>query len=74
MPINNTSYTSHTPNTPNTITKDKNTSHQISNFPCTKTHLRELSDNSYTRQTLMVINNANQQDNKDLDKKTNANY
>jgi hypothetical protein len=42
-------------------TKDKNSSHQISNFPCTKTHSRELSD---TRQTLMVINNANQQNNK----------
>ena len=74
MPINNTSYTSHTPNTPNKITEDKNTNHQISNFPCTKIHSREHSDNSYTRQTLMVINNANQQDKKDLDKKTNANY
>ena len=42
-------------------TKDKNSSHQISNFPCTKTHSLELSD---TRQTLMVINNANQQNNK----------
>jgi hypothetical protein len=61
MPINNTS---HTPTTPNTITKDKNTSHQISNFPCTKTHSRELSDNSYTRQILMPINNPNQQNNK----------
>ena len=64
MPINNTSHTSHTPNTPNTITKDKNTSHPISNFPCTKTHSRELSDNSYTRQILMPINNPNQQNNK----------
>jgi hypothetical protein len=45
-------------------TKDKNTSHQISNFPCTKTHSRELSDNSYTRQILMPINNPNQQNNK----------
>jgi hypothetical protein len=37
-------------------TKDTNCSHQISNSPCTKTHSREPSD---TRQTLMVINNAN---------------
>jgi hypothetical protein len=50
-------------------TKDKNTSHQISNFPCTKTHSRELPDKSHPRQTLMVINNANQQDNKNLDEK-----
>jgi hypothetical protein len=47
-------------------TKDTNCSHQISNSPCTKTHSREPSD---TRQTLMVINNANPQDNKDLEKK-----
>jgi hypothetical protein len=45
-------------------TKDKNTSHKISNFPCPKTHSRELSDNSYTRQILMPINNPNQQNNK----------
>ena len=45
----------------NLNSKDKNTSHQISNFPCTKTHSRELSDNSYTRQILMPINNPNQQ-------------
>jgi hypothetical protein len=31
----------------------KNTSHQISNFPCTKTNSRELSDNSYTRQIIL---------------------
>ena len=40
-------------------TKDKNSSHQISNFPCTKTHSSEPSD---TRQTLIVINNANPKD------------
>jgi hypothetical protein len=48
-------------------TKDKNCSHQvsnISNFPCTKIYSREPSD---IRQTLMVINNT--QDNKDLEKK-----
>ena len=31
-------------------------------------------NNIATKQTLLVINHANQQDNKDLDKKTNANY
>ena len=38
-------------------------------------HLATNNQNNIaTKQTLMVINNANQQDNKDLDKKTNANY
>jgi hypothetical protein len=54
----NTLNTSHIPNTSNTITKDKNTRHQISNFPCTKTHPREPYD--IAKKQMQTINRTMQ--------------
>jgi hypothetical protein len=50
-------------------TKDTNCSHQISNFPCIKTHSRELSDtrqNLHTNAQINTIKKNNKKDKKKL--------